>query len=88
MSDGHPTAAQREALLLICDHEPMPADRLAAGLVAARRPSTNPGYARAITRMAATPAWRLNAQGYIAETAAGAWTTTAGGREFIACTSS
>ena len=27
MSEGHPTAAQKEALRLVCDHEPMPADR-------------------------------------------------------------
>ncbi|MEV1004897.1 hypothetical protein [Nonomuraea sp. NPDC050202] len=46
MSDGYPTAAQKEALRLICGHEPMPAYRLADELVAARRPSTNPGYAR------------------------------------------
>ncbi|MEV0831320.1 hypothetical protein [Nonomuraea rubra] len=30
MSDGYPTAAQKEALSLICDHEPMPTARLTA----------------------------------------------------------
>ncbi|MFC4111067.1 hypothetical protein [Nonomuraea zeae] len=85
MSDGYPTAAQKEALRLICDREPMPAHRLAEALVAARRPSTNPGYAPAIARMAGTLAWRLQAQGFIAETRAGGWTTTAEGRALIAC---
>ncbi|MEU7990590.1 hypothetical protein AB0B56_37590 [Streptosporangium canum] len=85
MSDGYPTAAQKEALRLICDHEPMPAPWLADALVAARRPSTNPGYARAIAWMAGTLAWRLQAQGFIAETGAGGWASTAEGRALIAC---
>ncbi|MGR6924350.1 hypothetical protein ACU635_59685 [[Actinomadura] parvosata] len=85
MSDGYPTAAQKEALRLICDHEPMPAHRLADELVAARKSSTNPGYAKAIARMAGTLVWRLQAQGFIAETGAGAWATTAEGRTLIAC---
>ncbi|GAB2491437.1 hypothetical protein [Streptosporangium sandarakinum] len=85
MSDGYPTAAQKEALRLICDHEPMPAHRLAGELVATRRPSTNPGYAPATARMAGTLAWRLQAQGFIVETRAGGWATTAEGRALIAC---
>ncbi|MGW2157581.1 hypothetical protein [Nonomuraea sp. NPDC001699] len=85
MSDGYPTAAQKEALRLICDHEPMPARQLADDLVAARKASTNPGYAPAIARMAGTLAWRLQAQGFIAETRAGGWATTAEGRALIAC---
>uniref|UniRef100_UPI003F49726B hypothetical protein n=1 Tax=Nonomuraea sp. CA-252377 TaxID=3240003 RepID=UPI003F49726B len=85
MSDGYPTAAQKEALRLICGHEPMPAYRLADELVAARRPSTNPGYVRAIARMAGMLAWRLQAQGFIAETRAGEWVITADGRALIAC---
>ncbi|PRX60630.1 hypothetical protein B0I32_11621 [Nonomuraea fuscirosea] len=85
MSDGYPTAAQKEALRLICRHEPMPAHRLADELVAARKPSTNPGYGPAIARMAGTLAWRLQAQGFIAETLAGDWATTAEGRALIAC---
>ncbi|MEV4177493.1 hypothetical protein [Nonomuraea sp. NPDC049709] len=85
MSDGYPTAAQKEALRLICDHELMPAPRPADELVAARGPGTNPGHARALTRMAGTLAWRLQAQGFIAGTRAGGWATTAEGRAFIAC---
>ncbi|MFB4294659.1 hypothetical protein ACBI99_43985 [Nonomuraea sp. ATR24] len=85
MSDGYPTAAQKEALRLICDHEPMPAHRLAEALVTARRPSPNAGYAKAIARMAGTLAWRLQAQGFIADTRAGGLATTAEGRALIAC---
>ncbi|MFB4284049.1 hypothetical protein ACBJ59_52795 [Nonomuraea sp. MTCD27] len=85
MSDGHPTAAQKEAPRLIRDHEPMPALRPADELVAARRPGTNPGHPRAIARMAGTLARRLRAQGFIAETRAGGWATTAEGRALIAC---
>ncbi|MEV5889130.1 hypothetical protein [Nonomuraea fuscirosea] len=86
MSDGYPTAAQKEALSLICDHEPMPTARLGERLLAAREPSTNPGYARAITHMAGTLAWRLQAQGFIAADGADAWRTTSIGRALIACT--
>ncbi|MGW4796159.1 hypothetical protein ACWEPC_27435 [Nonomuraea sp. NPDC004297] len=85
MSDGHPTAAQKEALRLIYDHEPMPAHQLADALVAAREPSSSPGYAPAIARMAGTLAWRLQAQGFIAETRAGGWASMAEGRALIAC---
>ncbi|MFF3669910.1 hypothetical protein [Microtetraspora malaysiensis] len=63
----------------------MPTDRVADELVAARAPSGNPGYAPAIARMAGTLVWRLHAQGLIANAGAGAWRTTAGGRELIAC---
>ena len=86
MSDGYPTATQKEALRLVCADEPMPARRLADELVAARRLSTNPGYARAIARMAETLAWRLQAQGFIAETPTGDWRTTPEGRDLISCT--
>ncbi|MDP9868730.1 MULTISPECIES: hypothetical protein [Streptosporangium] len=85
MSDGYPTAAQKEALRLICHHGRLETERLGRHLLRARRPSTNPGYARAITRMAGTLAWRLHAQGFITETAGGAWATTATGRQLIAC---
>ncbi|MFF4418652.1 hypothetical protein ACFYY8_39495 [Streptosporangium sp. NPDC001559] len=86
MSEGYPTAAQREALRLICAHEPLEVGQLGEHLVAARRSSTNPGFAPAIARMAGTLTWRLRAQGFIAETqAADGWTTTADGRELIAC---
>ncbi len=80
MSDGYPTAAQKEALRLICDH-----GRPGRDLPQALQPSTNPGYARAITRMAGTLTWRLRAQGFITEVEGGAWVTTATGREPIAC---
>ncbi|MFC5828639.1 hypothetical protein [Nonomuraea insulae] len=86
MSDGYPTAAQKEALRLICGNEPMPTDRLAERLLAARRPSTNPGYARAVTHMAGTLAWRLHAQGFIANSGPDAWHTTPTGRALISCT--
>ncbi|MFI6317556.1 hypothetical protein ACIBG8_08550 [Nonomuraea sp. NPDC050556] len=86
MSDGYPTAAQKEALRLICDHGHLNTERLGDQLVASRRSSTNPGYARSITRMAGTLAWRLEAQGFIAE-AEGAWATTATGRALISCSS-
>ncbi|MFF4989710.1 hypothetical protein ACFY19_21135 [Streptosporangium saharense] len=85
MSDGYPTAAQKEALRLICAHEPMSAHRLADALVAARGPSTNLGYAPAITRMAGTLTWRLQAQGLITETRGGGWAATAEGRALITC---
>ncbi|MGW3350792.1 hypothetical protein ACWDA3_46445 [Nonomuraea rubra] len=85
MSDGYPTAAQKEALSLICDHEPMPTARLAERLLAAREPSTHPGYARAITRMAGTLAWRLQAQGFITASGTGTWRTTSSGRALISC---
>ncbi|KAB8191752.1 hypothetical protein FH608_027655 [Nonomuraea phyllanthi] len=87
MSDGYPTAAQKEALRLICDHGRLETGRLGHQLLQARRPSTNPGYAAAITRMAGTLTWRLHAQGFIIETADGAWETTASGRELISCAS-
>lgn len=86
MSDGYPTAAQKEALRLICDHDGLDTERLGDQLVAARRSSSNPGYARSITRMAGTLTWRLQAQGFIAE-AEGAWATTASGRTLISCSS-
>ncbi|MEV0999940.1 hypothetical protein [Nonomuraea sp. NPDC050202] len=85
MPDGYPTAAQKEALSPICDHEPMPTDRLAERLLAAREPSTDPGHARAITRMAGTLAWRLQAQGFITANGTDAWRTTSTGRALIAC---
>ncbi|WP_113704162.1 hypothetical protein [Nonomuraea lactucae] len=83
MSEGYPTAAKKEALRIVCDTEPIPIDRLADELLATRRPSSNPGYPRAITRMAGTLAWRLHAQGFIAE-AAGRSESTADGRDLIA----
>lgn len=86
MSDGYPTAAQKQALRLICDHGQLDTERLGAHLVSARRSSTNSGFAPAIARMAGTLAWRLEAQGFIAE-AENAWTTTANGRRLIACSS-
>lgn len=85
MSEGYPTAAQKEALRLICDHGPLEVDQLGEHLIAARQASTNPGYAPAIARMAGTLAWRLEAQGFIAEDGTG-WTTTHDGRTLIACT--
>ncbi|PZG16913.1 hypothetical protein [Nonomuraea aridisoli] len=87
MSDGHPTAAQKEALRIICDHEPIPTDRLAGELLAARPGSTNPRYSLAITRMAGTLAWRLQAQGFVAEAEFDRWKTTPDGRALIACSS-
>jgi hypothetical protein len=86
MSEGYPTAAQREALRLICAHGQLDTDELGARLVSARRSSTNPGFARAIARMAGTLAWRLHAQGFITETGR-AWSTTAQGRNLISCES-
>ncbi|MER5423401.1 hypothetical protein [Streptosporangium roseum] len=86
MSDGYPTAAPEEALRLICDHEPLEAGRLGEHLVAAGRLSANPGFGPAIARMAGTVTWRLRAQGFIAGAESGnGWTTTANGRELIAC---
>ncbi|SFI61162.1 hypothetical protein SAMN05216275_10462 [Streptosporangium canum] len=86
MSDGYPTAAQKEALTLICGHDGLDTGRLAGHLVSARRSSPNPGYARAITRMAGTLVWRLEAQGFITRTG-GAWATTPTGRTLISCPS-
>ncbi len=54
MSDGYPTAAQKEALRLICDHGRLHTEELGRQLVSARRSSTNPGFASAIARMAGT----------------------------------
>ena len=68
MSDGYPTAAQKGALRAICAHEPASAGLLADKLLAARQASGNVRHSRAITRMAGTLAWRLQAQGFIAET--------------------
>ncbi|TDD12105.1 hypothetical protein E1292_03030 [Nonomuraea deserti] len=87
MSDGYPTAAQREALRLICGHGRLGTEQLGRHLLQVRRPSTNPGYARAIARMAGTLTWRLQAQGFITETADGAWVTNASGRGLISCSS-
>lgn len=86
MSDGYPTAAQKEALRLICERGLIPGDLLAEELLAARGPGTHPGYAAAIRRMGGTLAWRLEAQGFIAEAGSGMWRTTAAGRDVIACT--
>ncbi|MET8339861.1 hypothetical protein ABZV14_26580 [Streptosporangium canum] len=85
MSEGYPTAAQKEALRLICDHGPLEAERLGERLIAARRGSSNPGFAPAVARMAGTLAWRLHAQGFITETAPDTWKTTADGRQLIDC---
>ncbi len=86
MSEGHPTAPQREALRLICQAESMSTVDLAAGLVEARPAGTNPGYPRAIVRMAGTLAWRLQAQHFVTETSQGTWRTTPAGRDLIGCT--
>lgn len=85
MSDGHPTQPQREALRLICAAEPMSTAELAAELVDARPASTNPGYPRAISRMAGTLVWRLHAQHLVSETSPETWSTTRAGRELIGC---
>ncbi|GAT71046.1 hypothetical protein HS048_20645 [Planomonospora sp. ID91781] len=85
MSDGYPTAPQKEALRLICEHGPLDADRLGHRLADARRVSGDPGHAAAIARMAGTLAWRPAAQGFIAQ-AEGAWAATAAGRRVISCT--
>ncbi|WP_327090366.1 hypothetical protein OIE66_07000 [Nonomuraea sp. NBC_01738] len=84
MSDGYPTAAQKEALRLVCDHDGLDTDRLAIHLVGVRRSSSNPGYARAVSRMAGTLAWRLEAQGFITRSG-DAWATTATDRALISC---
>ncbi|MBB5085282.1 hypothetical protein [Nonomuraea endophytica] len=84
MSDGHATAAQREALRLICHHDRLTTAELAGQLVAARPASTHPGYAPAIARQAGMLAWRLQAQHHITETG-GLWTSTASGRDLIGC---
>ncbi|MET8054136.1 hypothetical protein ABZU75_41835 [Streptosporangium sp. NPDC005286] len=85
MSEGYPTAAQKEALRLICEHGPVDTRRLGEHLVAARRPSTNPGFAPAIARMAQPLAWRLQAQGFITGDLAGELWTSASGRQLIGC---
>ncbi|TDD01721.1 hypothetical protein E1292_25165 [Nonomuraea deserti] len=85
MSDGYLTAAQREALRLICDHGPLDTRRLGEHLIAARPASTNPGYAPAIARMAGTLAWRLQAQGFVTESGTGLWRTSRDGRALIGC---
>ncbi|MFG1697218.1 hypothetical protein [Nonomuraea sp. NPDC049309] len=85
MSDGYPTAAQKEALRVICDQEPVPVEQVAERLLSARRSSPNPGYAPAIARMAGTLIWRLQAQGFVTEAGVGRWATTADGRDLIAC---
>ncbi|MEO3861034.1 hypothetical protein [Acrocarpospora sp. B8E8] len=84
MSEGYPTAAQKEALRLICEHGRLDTRRLGAHLVGARRTSANPGFAPAIARMAGTLVWRLEAQGFIAGSE-DTWTTTAEGRRLISC---
>nr|WP_062337352.1 hypothetical protein [Herbidospora sakaeratensis] len=86
MSDGHPTQPQREALRLICAAEPMSTTELAADLVDARPDSTNPGYRRAISRMAGALVWRLHAQHLMSEASPEIWSTTRAGRELIGCT--
>ncbi|MEV0585466.1 hypothetical protein [Nonomuraea sp. NPDC050310] len=55
MSDGYPTAAQKEALRLLCHHDGLDTERLAGTL-----------------------AWRLEAQGFIAQ-AGDTWTATPAG---------
>lgn len=86
MSEGYPTAAQKEALRLICDHGPLDTTRLGELLVSARGSSTNPGFVPAIARMAGTLTWRLRAQGFIADGHPGElWAATARGRELIGC---
>lgn len=84
MSDGYPTAAQREALRLVCEHDRLTTQQLGQRLVAVRPASGNPGYGPAIARQAGMLAWRLQAQHYITETG-GVWTTTASGRGLIGC---
>ncbi|MEU0570428.1 hypothetical protein ABZ297_34265 [Nonomuraea sp. NPDC005983] len=86
MSDGYPTAPQKEALRLICEHGHLDTRQLAGHLVRARRSSTNPGFASAIARMAGTLTWRLHAQGFITDTE-GVWRTTTAGRGLISCSS-
>ncbi|GAA4567058.1 hypothetical protein [Planotetraspora kaengkrachanensis] len=87
MSEGYPTAAQKEALRLICRHGQLDTEHLGERLVAARRSSTNPGFTAAMHRMAGSLAWRLRAQGFIAEAEHGSGsTTTQDGRKLIACT--
>ncbi|GAA3016942.1 hypothetical protein [Streptosporangium longisporum] len=85
MSEGYPTAVQKEALRLICEHEPIGTRRLGEHLVAAREPSTNPGFAPAIARTARTLAWRLQAQGFVIADPAGELRTSADGRRLIGC---
>ncbi|GIH25322.1 hypothetical protein Aph01nite_36320 [Acrocarpospora phusangensis] len=84
MSEGYPTAAQKEALRLICAHGRLDTDELGAHLVRARRSSSNPGFTPAIARMAGTLTWRLHAQGFLTETG-GFWSATAAGRKLISC---
>ncbi|GAA0930478.1 hypothetical protein [Nonomuraea longicatena] len=76
MSDGHPTAAQREPLWLICDHDRLTASELARHLVPARPAS--PRYGLAIARQA------VKTQRHITDTGGG-WTTTGSGRDLIGC---
>ncbi|MGJ6970144.1 hypothetical protein ACSDR0_50685 [Streptosporangium sp. G11] len=86
MSEGYPTAAQKEALRLICEHGPIDTHRLGERLVAARGPSSNPKFAPAIARTAGPLAWRLHVQGFIAEAPSpDRWITTADGRRLIGC---
>ncbi|MDF5759350.1 hypothetical protein [Spongiactinospora sp. TRM90649] len=84
MSDGHPTSAHKEAMRLICGHDGLGTDRLAVPPPDTGPSSPNPGYARAITRMAGTPARRLEAQGFSAASG-GTWTITATGGALISC---
>ncbi|NAS21023.1 hypothetical protein GT755_04895 [Herbidospora sp. NEAU-GS84] len=85
MSEGHPTEPQLEALRLICTAEPLSTEQLAASLIEARPGSTNPGYPRAIARMAGTLTWRLLAQHFVTETSSGTWRTTPAGRDLLGC---
>ncbi|WP_031171780.1 hypothetical protein, partial [Streptosporangium roseum] len=59
MSGGYSTAAPKEAVRLICDHDRMDTEDLGRHLVNARGSSTTPGFAPAIARMAATLAGLL-----------------------------
>lgn len=80
MSEGHPTAPQREVLLLLSEHGPQSGDRLARRL-ADNRP--NAASVSVMRRMVGQITWRLAAQHLARESPADTWDITPAGRAVI-----
>ncbi|GAA0956113.1 hypothetical protein [Actinocorallia libanotica] len=85
MADERPSAAQREALQLLCVHGPLSTAEIGGHLVAARGPGSHPSYRYAIAEMAGILAWRLAQRGLIKEVTPAVWTVTDQGRAADAC---
>jgi hypothetical protein len=80
MPERPPTAAQQEALSMICTYGPLGTTEIGERLVAARPPGGHPAYAHAIAEMAGVLAWRLSHRGLVSETAPDTWAITEHGR--------